>query len=79
MRKWHPHFTRAPLAPTTALAQVKCREHARPCQTRVINAWESSASSTGCPGTAASPYAGARGRHGLREVGATRSDYFDKV
>ena len=37
MRKWHPHFTRAPLAPITALAQVKCREHARPCQTRVIS------------------------------------------
>ena len=25
-----------PLAPITALAQVKCREHARPCQTRAI-------------------------------------------
>ena len=37
MRKWHPHFTRAPLAPITALAQVKCREHARPCQTRAIS------------------------------------------
>ena len=37
MRKWHPHFTRAPLAPITALAQVKCREHAWPCQTRVIS------------------------------------------
>ena len=37
MRKWHSHFTRAPLAPVTALAQVKCREHAQPCQTRAIS------------------------------------------
>ena len=29
MRKWHPHFTRAPLAPITALAHAKCRDHAR--------------------------------------------------
>ena len=37
MRKWHPHFYTRPLAPITVLAQVKCREHVRPCQTRAIS------------------------------------------
>ena len=47
-------YTRPPLAPITVLAQVKCREHVRPCQTRAISRSENKSKRSVCASSAQS-------------------------